>query len=431
MGEGAAVRAVEERTTSCPECGTALRADGRFTVWCRDCDWNVDPQPPPQEADRLERARRLLARRYGEKLLAEITAGGSLRARRDGSALLAFALALAVHGVTAALLLGGLWCLTDGWGSAAMVPGAVLLLFGWALWPRAFRLPGTAPVLLREDAPELYALVDDVARVVGTRGVDQVVVTTEVNAGVTARGVRGRRLLVLGLPLWEILTPRERVALLGHELGHYSNGDIRHGVVVGTAYRSLVTWYSFFHPISDPTLVEMLVNAVYTVPRLVLRGLLTLLDHLTLRAAQRAEYLADREAARAGSTEAAVGLMDRLLVADSAIVTLQREAAQAALGGPRGARTADSGAAEIWDRLRTAMASIPEGEYERQRRAGARRGHSVDSTHPPTHLRRASLLVGPATEAAVTLDDDRARRIAAELAPARGAVARRVVRDGV
>jgi hypothetical protein len=39
-----------------------------------------------------------------------------------------------------------------------------------------------------------------------------------------------------------------------------------------------------------------------------------------------------------------------------------------------------------------AAPSIPAHEYERLRRVGARRGHSVDSTHPPTHLRRTCLL---------------------------------------
>ncbi|MGJ3561444.1 hypothetical protein ACR6C2_37090 [Streptomyces sp. INA 01156] len=42
-------------------------------------------------------------------------------------------------------------------------------------------------------------------------------------------------------------------------------------------------------------------------PYSLLQGMLMLLDQLTLRATQRAEYLADSVAARAGSTEVAVG----------------------------------------------------------------------------------------------------------------------------
>ncbi|MFE9775561.1 hypothetical protein ACFYOV_28590 [Streptomyces sp. NPDC005931] len=158
-------------------------------------------------------------------------------------------------------------------------------------------------------------------------------------------------------------------------------------------------------------------------------GVLMLLDQLTLRAAQRAEYLADREAARAGSTEAATGLMDRLLIADSAVTALRREANQAALRGHGAALRAER-AEHLWDRLAAHMESVPGHEYERLLRAGARRGHSVDSTHPPTHLRRACLLTGPPLPAAVPADADRERRIAGELAAARAEVARGIVRDG-
>ncbi|MGV9348905.1 M48 family metallopeptidase [Streptomyces spiralis] len=430
MGEGAAVRTAEERSQSCPECGAEIRADSRYVAWCAACDWNVDPETPHQERNRLDRARRALSRRHGEKLLAEVTAGGSLRARRDASSLLAFAITLAVHGVTVALAFGGVWWLVREWGGVGMVPGLLLLAVAWSLRPRAARLPKVDLALHRGDAPELYALVDEVARVVGTRGVDEVRVDANVNASVMVHGVRGRRVLTLGLPLWEILTAQQRIALLGHELAHYSNGDTRQGLVVSTAYRSLTTWHYYFTSIAEPSVAEMLINLLYIVPRLLLQGVLSLLDHLTLRATQRAEYLADREAARAASTEAAVGLMDRLLVAESAAVALRREASQAALAGPRGTRAVEAEPEEIWERLRTHMASIPDYEYERQRRVGVRRGHSVDATHPPTHLRRTCLLVGPSAPAAVVTDDERQRRIAAELAGARVAVARRIVRDG-
>jgi len=76
------------------------------------------------------------------------------------------------------------------------------------------------------------------------------------------------------------------------------------------------------------------------------------------------------------------------------------------------------------------MNSIPEFEYERQRRVGALCGHSVDATHPPTHLRRRRLLDAAPVSALVAADEERSARIAAELACARGTVAREVVRDG-
>ncbi|GAA0416377.1 M48 family metallopeptidase [Streptomyces luteireticuli] len=406
-----------------------ISTDNRFTAWCAACDWNVDPARPEEDGGRLERARRGLARRHGEQLLAEVMSGRALRPRRDASAVLAHAIALVVHGMTVALLVAGIWCLVAGWGGAGMVLGPLFLVLAWALRPRLNRLPKDAPVLRRADAPELYALVDEVARAVGTGGVDVIVIDTDVNASAATYGVRGRRLLVLGLPLWEALTPQQRIAVLGHELGHFCNGDIRHGLVTGTAYRSLATWHYLLAPIERPSLPELAVNLLFFVPRLLVQGLLALLDQLTLRATQRGEYLADSSAARVGSTEAAVGLLDRLLATGSVVTTLRREAS-AARAVRSGDRRPDDRADGLWDRLAAHVESIPGHEYERLRRAGALRGHAVDSTHPPTHLRREHLLSGAPVPAAVVADDERERRIAAELAGPRGALARRIARDG-
>jgi len=418
----------EETIKPCPECGSEIRGDNRFTLWCTACDWNVDPSTPQPDLGRLERASRALAQRHGEQLLAEMLSGSDGRPRRDASAVAATVLAGAVHSITVALTVGGLWCLVAGWGGVGIVAGLVLLALAWLLAPRPGRLPEGRPVLLRADAPELFALVDDVARAVGTPSVHAIVVDGSINAAVTTYGIRGRRLLVLGMPLWEVLTPEERIALLGHELAHYANGDIRNGLMVGTAVRSLTVWHDIVRPLPHPTGLEIIVNALYTLPRLLIGGLLILLTRLTSRAGIRAEYLADRLAARTASAPAAVGLMDRLLIAESLSVWLRTEANRAALRGPRSTRNAADRADELWGRLTAYVESIPEHEYERQRRAGARRGHQVDTTHPPTHLRRACLLAGRPEPAVVTPQAPKNDLITTELATARTEVARRLLR---
>ncbi|MER7952165.1 M48 family metallopeptidase [Streptomyces sp. NPDC096079] len=428
--------AQQQSVEPCPECGADVPVDERFVRWCAACDWNVDPHPPEPPKGRIEETRRALARRHGERLLAEMTdAGEPPRPRRDPSALLAYGLALAVHGLTVAVLVAGVWLTVAGPAPGGKVVGVLLLLIAWSLRPRRRKLPEDAHLLHRPDAPELYALVDQVAATVGTRSVDVIAVDADVNASVTTYGIRGRRLLTLGLPLWESLTPQERIALLGHELGHYSHGDVRQGRVLTSAYRSLSLWAYYTAPTADPTLVEMAVNLFYLVPRTLVNGLTLLLDQLTLRATQRAEYLADAAAARTASTEAAVGLMDRLLVGSAAHTVLRREVNRAATrttahrSGPR--RAAEERPERLWEAVAAHVASIPESEYARRRRAGAIRGHAVDATHPPTHLRRAALLAGPASPAAVTADAARTHRLDAELAPLRTAVAQGVIRDVV
>src|SRR3954467_161441 len=325
-GEAAVRTAGEEIVSSCPQCGVEIRTDRRFTTWCAACEWNVDPQGPGEQKRGLDRVRRGLAQRYGARLFDELRGGVG---KGSGSGLtwsgpLAYALALTVHGLTVVLAAVGLWGLGRGWGGLGMVFGLFLLALAWSLRPRLNRLSDDDRVLLRGDAPELFALVDEVAAGLGTRSVDAVVVDVDANASVTHLGLR-RRLLTLGLPLWEVLSPQQRIALLGHELGHFTHGDTRHGMVVGTAFRSLSTWLYYVQPMPNPNVVQAITNLACVPLRLLITGVMALLDQLTARASQRGEYLADATAARTGSTEGAVGLMDRLMVTDSIVTTLQRE----------------------------------------------------------------------------------------------------------
>ncbi|WP_411085103.1 hypothetical protein [Streptomyces sp. 061-3] len=156
----------------CPECGTEIRTDPGFVVWCAACDWNMDPGEPEETPGRLERLRRRLARQHGEKLLTEVTAGEPLRPRRDGASVLAYTIALAVHGATAALGVTGMLLVVLGWGSALPLVGAVLPGIAWHLRPRFEQLPDDEPVLHRADAPQLFA------EVVGTAGVQAVDIGT-------------------------------------------------------------------------------------------------------------------------------------------------------------------------------------------------------------------------------------------------------------
>jgi hypothetical protein len=178
----------------------------------------------------------------------------------------------------------------------------------------------------------------------------------------------------------------------------------------------------------NANVVQAITNLACVPLRLLVTAVMALLDQLTARASQRGEYLADATAARTGSTEGAVGLMDRLMVTDSIVTTLQRETNSRRLRGT--GRGGEQNADGLWEALVAHLDSVPESEFERQRRVGALRGHSVDASHPPTHLRRRLLLDGTPVPASVTKDTARTERIAGELADVRGTLAREVVRDG-
>ncbi|MFE5482277.1 M48 family metallopeptidase [Streptomyces sp. NPDC056527] len=426
---------VQTRTATtareCPECSAPLPADGQYVQWCASCDWNVDPGAPDPEPGRIAAARRRLAHRYGQELAGEMEGAGLARPGRDAASVLALTLSMFVHGLTVFLAVAGILLVVLGWNSGAQpIIGALLLAIAAVLRPRFGRLPKDALVLHRADAPKLFELIDEVGVVAGTTGVDTVVVDAKANAAVTTYGLRRRRVLFLGLALWEMLTPQERMALLGHELGHFAHGDLRHGMVTSSALRSLHLWLYFLAPSEAEGMMDRFVNAIVFLPRCLVLGTLTVLDHLTLRASQRAEYLADASAARAGSTEAAVALMDRLLVCDSAESALQRESVAAGMrGGAAGREAKELAEQHLWERLAERMRAVPAHEYERLRRVSARRGHSVDDTHPPTHLRRRCAAAGGPHPAGVVWDDERLAAVADELAPARTQLARMVIRD--
>ncbi|MGW2119439.1 M48 family metallopeptidase [Streptomyces zhihengii] len=410
----------------CPDCGTWAPVEAGFVTWCEACGWNVDPGAPDPAPGRIEAMRRGLAQRYGERLVADL----GPRPQRDAASVVAYVLALLVHGVTVGLLVAGVLLVVLGWGVGLLpVVGLLLVVLAVVLRPRFAALPEDAVVLRRPDAPVLFALVDEVAAVAGTTGVDAVVVDADANASVGSYGVRHRRVLHIGLGVWEVLTPQQRVALLGHELGHFAHGDLRHGAVVARALHSLALWHYFLTPAHDGDLMQRATNWMLAGPRWAVLGLLRLLDLLTLRAAQRAEYLADGTAARAGSTAAATGLLDRLLIVPSVQLALRRESVVAhSRGGSAARRDAAHG---LWERVAARIASVPEREYERLRRVSALRGHSADSTHPPTHLRRRRVEADEQWEATVRCDAERTGLIAAELASARERTAHLVIRDGV
>ncbi|WP_329276865.1 M48 family metallopeptidase [Streptomyces sp. NBC_00691] len=441
--------AVATAIRDCPECGAPVADGGRYVSWCAACDWNVDPEvPDEQPPGRVERLRRRLAQRGGEQLLAELTefeehgesgppaasgaagASGGGGKRRGTAGGLAAGLAAGVHGVTLALLVGGLWLIVAGWGENLLPAfGALGIGLALVLRPRFARLPKAdehRPVLRRPDAPRLFALLDEVAASVGTTGVDVVVIDADANASVSSYGVRQRRMLHIGLGLWEILTPQERIALLGHEFGHYSHGDTRRTLLVRSALHSLDTWRYTLAPQEAQSLTDTFVNVVTAPPRLLVDGLLVLLEHLTLHDSQRAEYRADTAAARAAGTDAAAGLMDRLLIADGVAGELAREsvAARTRIGGAR----RDDPAEGLWERLAAHAASVPEREYERLRRVAERRGHQVDSTHPPTHLRHRRLTRGARVEPGIVCAPTRVVEVDTELAEVRRSVARALVR---
>lgn len=426
--------AADSGQSRCPTCAEPVPDDPRYVTWCAACGWNTDPLGPKPERGRLQARRKRSADRRGEQLHAQLAAhagAGVQPPSLSAAGIAAHALAWVVHLTTLAVAAAGITLIVVGYAVfPQLLAGVALLLVAVAIRPRFGRLPRHATTLERADAPRLFALLDRIAAAAGTRTVDLVILQATANAAVSQYGlIRRRRALHLGVPLWHALTPQQRVAVLGHEFGHYANGDSRRGLVVGTALNTLVAWYLLLRPAAQlrRSTLESLARAVMYLPRGVVAALLWLLDRCTLHTARRAEYRADAVAAQIASTPAMVQTLDTLLTTDSIHQELRRQGILA--------RTRNKGAdpqaiaGGLWSHLAEHSRSVPEHERERLRRVAAAHGHHHRATHPPTHLRKALLETAPGHLAAVHLDEGEAEAIDTELAGVEATFAKETLRD--
>ncbi|MGX9727742.1 MAG: M48 family metallopeptidase [Candidatus Electronema sp. VV] len=118
---------------------------------------------------------------------------------------------------------------SPGWQTALGIP--VLI---WAVWltrklllMQGGRKPEVGLPLARQQAPELFALIDTLCCQADAPPLRQALITEAFNAGVEQLprlGIFGwhQRKLLLGLPLLKCLTVEQCKAVLAHELGHLS-----------------------------------------------------------------------------------------------------------------------------------------------------------------------------------------------------------------
>lgn len=97
----------------------------------------------------------------------------------------------------------------------------------------------------RADEPDLWALVDDVARELDVPAPDDLRLVDDVDAFVHQDTrllglVGGRRHLGLGVGLLQALTVDQLRGVIGHELGHYAGGETRLAPLVYRARQTLV-----------------------------------------------------------------------------------------------------------------------------------------------------------------------------------------------
>lgn len=148
------------------------------------------------------------------------------------------------------LTAGCIWLMVEQPGAATIKLGIFLGIAAGALSLSIIRslwISLTAPEgreVTREEAPQLFAMIDSISHAAGGVVFHKVLLTDELNASVVqvARaGVFGfyRNYLSLGVPLLDTLTPEEFKSVLAHEFSHLSGADAKVGNWI---YRIRQTW---------------------------------------------------------------------------------------------------------------------------------------------------------------------------------------------
>jgi len=167
------------------------------------------------------------------------------------------------------------------------IVGGLLIL--WSIIPRPDRFEPPGPALDESEHPELFSVLNGVARITGQEMPREVYVTPDLNAWVALRGgmmgIGGRRVMGLGLPLLQILSVTRFRAVLAHEFGHYYGGDTSLGPWV---YKTRAAIGRTIEGVSRHSSVLSKLFQWY--------GLLFL--RLTLRVSRQQELSADELAAR-------------------------------------------------------------------------------------------------------------------------------------
>jgi hypothetical protein len=392
----------------CPQCSRVLPDDRRYAIWCRHCGWNLEPVPVANEPGwQVERERELA------DALAERPVSGAERS------LSAFLLSLPVLLVPAPGLLGAIALLVFYRPLWFAVPFAAILFVLTAVFrPRITHLPHDAQAVSREQAPQLYDVLDRLAAQTGTPRLHGVVVVTGTRIAVDRIGPRYRRTLLLGLPHWMVLGAQERYAVLAHAL--YDDQRGTHDRVLGAAQHILGELAASVTPgaldVADDWTIErsegvdyrmgrgstdhvlhhrltQIGNAVLGPP---IRGYRRLLRRLDLVGRQRREYRIDRRVAEHVGSEPTAASLERALLADICYRALERAA--------RFDRASDP-----LDALRRTVADIPEHEFARLVRVDQARNGRSDAEHPPTWQRTRMVRGNPTPRTTVfapTKDDE-------------------------
>ncbi len=316
------------------------------------------------------------------------------------------------------LIAAGVWVfMLDFPNILFIILGVVICMTGWALVPR--RMRNQEKIYRRDELPALFGFFDAMSDALGAARIDGIHITDELNGYLweTGLGRKRKRIIGIGMLLWDSATPDERIAFAAHELSHQMNDDPARRRLISMALYTLEQWDLLLSPSrlidfeDDIAAGETLAEILLMVPRFGVELIWVTMERLSFVEHQRAEYLADACGAGVSGAVPAIGLLEKLSLSSM----LDKEMAGIHPSGKQ------SGT-EVMMQLARAISHVSEEERDRVLEAMRQQESAVDSTHPPTAFRIAFLTLLGKRVATVAPDQVGFDRIETEIAPLRNAM---------
>ncbi|PPA70361.1 M48 family metallopeptidase [Jeotgalibacillus proteolyticus] len=412
----------EIQSEPCPSCGEEYPVVPGYVSWCDHCLYNVNPLADEEKKTFMERAYLSLGERNGKALLDKMIQQKSEKPSLNVNDVMAYIFASLVHLVSLGLIFLAGYLLAVFYHEPILVITAVMLLgVAWVARPRINRLEKEDVVLERSQLPELFGVLDDISDGLHIKRIDGVVLDGQFNAAIGQVGLRKKVILRIGMPLFSIMTPEERLALLGHELGHLANGDLSRGGYIGTAMNTLATWYQVIHPGIPSEHDE--VGVLEWISSFFLRGIAFfpksgyyLLLYLLYFNSQQAEYYADYAGARVAGGEASKMVLEKLQYHDTYAYSVRKTALS-------------NDKTDLYSFFTHQLDTMPQREKLRLKKINEMEKSKVDETHPPTHYRMNYLESKQMIDPLIEIDQERAERLDKELASYRKEIQETLVEE--
>ena len=193
----------------------------------------------------------------------------------------------------------------------------------WAILPRIDKFEAPGPRLTPANAPQLFTMINDVAKDTAQARPEDVYLLADVNAFVSHRGgmmgFGSRRVMGIGLPLIKGLSPAELRSVIAHEFGHYVSGDVALGPWI---YKTRSAIGRTLHALGDNNWILTKIFDWYA--RMFMR--------MTTQISREQEFVADATAARVAGTAPAISALKRVEVIAPAFGTYMNQEVMPVLG---------------------------------------------------------------------------------------------------